>query len=40
LEEEIADVFIYLIDLSNLLGASLFDVFLAKEKENKKRFWK
>lgn len=39
-EEEIADVFIYLIDLANLLGASLFDVFLSKEKENEKRFWK
>ncbi len=39
-EEEIADVFIYLIDLANLLDASLFDVFLAKEKENEKRFWK
>lgn len=39
-EEEIADVFIYLVDLANLLGASLFDVFLAKEKENEKHFWK
>lgn len=39
-EEEIADVLIYLVDLANLLGASLFDVFLAKEKENEKRSWK
>ncbi len=38
-EEEIADVFIYLVDLANLLNASLFDVFLAKEKKNEKRFW-
>lgn len=38
-EEEIADVFIYLVDLANVLDASLFDVFLAKEKENEKRFW-
>jgi len=39
LEGELADVFIYLLDLSNLLQVSLFHAFHAKEQENEKRSW-
>lgn len=39
LEGELADVFIYLLDLSNLLEISLFHALRAKEQENEKRSW-
>jgi len=39
LEGELADVFIYLLDLSNLLHISLSHAFHAKEQENEKRSW-
>lgn len=39
LEGELADVFIYLLDLSNLLQVSLFHALHAKEQENEKRSW-
>lgn len=39
LEGELADVFIYLLDLSNLLQISLFHALHAKERENEKRSW-
>lgn len=39
-EEEIADVFNYLLHLSNTLGISLEDAFEKKEAENNKRTWK
>ncbi|HUA13391.1 MAG TPA: MazG nucleotide pyrophosphohydrolase domain-containing protein [Candidatus Sulfotelmatobacter sp.] len=38
-EEEIADVFWLLIDLSNRLGVNLAEAFEAKEKLNKSRKW-
>ncbi len=40
LKSEIADVFIYLIDLANLLQISLFHALYEKEQENEKRSWK
>ena len=40
LEDEMADVFIYLLDLANLLKISLFNSLHKKEKENDKRIWK
>lgn len=40
LEHEIADIFIYLLDLCNHLGVDLEKAFRDKEKINKKRFWK
>jgi NTP pyrophosphatase (non-canonical NTP hydrolase) len=40
LEEEIADVFIYLLDLCNLQGVDLFKAFSDKEENNEKREWK
>ena len=40
LENELADVFIYLLDLANLLKISLFDSLHKKEKENDRRIWK
>lgn len=39
LEGELADVLIYLLDLSNLLQISLFHALHAKEQENEKRSW-
>lgn len=40
LEGELADVFIYLLDLANLLNISLFHALHEKERENEKRTWK
>ncbi|MBI1984526.1 MAG: hypothetical protein HYS60_00230 [Candidatus Wildermuthbacteria bacterium] len=40
LEGELADVFIYLLDLANLLNVSLFHALHEKEQENEKRSWK
>ena len=39
LEGELADVFIYLLDLANLLNTSLFHALHEKEQENEKRSW-
>lgn len=39
LESELADVFIYLLDLANLLGVNLFRALHEKEQENEKRSW-
>lgn len=39
LEGELADVFIYLLDLANLLEISLFHALYEKEQENEKRSW-
>lgn len=39
LENELADVFIYLLDIANLMNISLFDALLEKEKENETRTW-
>ncbi len=40
LESELADVFIYLLDIANLLDISLFHALYDKEVENEKRSWK
>jgi NTP pyrophosphatase (non-canonical NTP hydrolase) len=39
LEEEIADVFIYLLEICNLTGIDLEQAFRKKEEINKKRSW-
>lgn len=39
LESEMGDVFIYLLDLANLLNIPLFRALHGKEKENEKRTW-
>lgn len=39
LEHELADIFIYLLDLSNACKIDLFQAFREKEHENNKRFW-
>lgn len=39
ISEEIADVFIYLVDLSNTLNIDLFKAFKDKEEKNLKRSW-
>ncbi len=39
IEEEMADVFIYLLDLANSCDVDLFAAFLRKEVENDKRSW-
>ncbi len=39
LEHELADVFIYLLDLSNVCKIDLFQALKEKEHENNKRFW-
>lgn len=39
LEGELADVFIYLLDLANLLEISLFHSLHQKEQENERRTW-
>ena len=40
LEEEVADVFIYLLDICNHLDVDLEKAFRDKEEINKKRSWK
>ncbi len=40
IEEELADIFIYLMHLSNILGLNLEEAFWKKEEENNKRAWK
>lgn len=40
IEEELADVFIYLLHLSNVLELNLEEAFWKKEEENNKRVWK
>lgn len=39
IEYELADVFIYLLDLANSCNVDLFSAFYKKEKKNVKRFW-
>jgi NTP pyrophosphatase (non-canonical NTP hydrolase) len=39
LDHEIADVFIYLLDICNLFGVDLEKAFRDKEEINKKRSW-
>lgn len=39
-ESEVADVFIVLISLCNVLNINIYNAFLEKEKENIKREWK
>lgn len=39
LEHELADVFIYLLDLANVCKIDLFQALKDKEQENNKRFW-
>lgn len=38
-EEELADIFNYLLHISNILGLDLEESFWKKEEENKKRKW-
>ncbi len=40
IENEAADVFIYLLDICNHLGVDLEKAFREKEEANKKRSWK
>jgi NTP pyrophosphatase (non-canonical NTP hydrolase) len=40
IEEELADIFIYLLHISNILKLDLEESFWKKEEENKKRIWK
>ena len=40
IEEELADLQIYLLHLSNILGINLEEAFWKKEDENNKRTWK
>jgi len=39
LEDELADVFIYLLDLANIYEVDLFTALKAKEQKNSKRIW-
>ena len=39
LDHEIADVFVYLLDICNYYGVDLEQAFREKEEINKKRFW-
>jgi len=39
IEQELADVFIYVLDLANSCNIDLFTAFNNKEKENARRFW-
>lgn len=39
-EQELADIFIYLLDLSNSCNIDLFTAFYKKEKINENRIWK
>ena len=38
-KHELADVFIYLLDLANVCNVDLFHAFVEKEHEENKRFW-
>lgn len=40
IEEELADVLIYLLHISNILGLDLEESLWKKEEENEKRIWK
>ncbi len=40
IEEELADVLIYILHLSNILGIDINKAFWDKEKENNNRSWK
>jgi NTP pyrophosphatase (non-canonical NTP hydrolase) len=40
IQEEIADVFIYLVDLANSLNIDLYSAFYEKEQINASRTWK
>lgn len=40
IEEEVADIFAYLLHISNILKIDLDNAFWKKEEENKKRVWK
>ncbi|ACY14224.1 MazG nucleotide pyrophosphohydrolase domain-containing protein [Haliangium ochraceum] len=40
LQDELADVFIYLLDLASGCDIDLYEAFFAKESKNHKRFWK
>src|SRR3989344_6609536 len=40
MEEELADILIYTLHLSNILGLDLEKAFWKKEEENNKRVWK
>jgi NTP pyrophosphatase (non-canonical NTP hydrolase) len=40
IEDELADILIYLLDISNKLDIDLEKAFLSKEEKNKKRTWK
>jgi len=40
LQDEAADVLIYLLDICNKLDINLMEAFLAKEQKNQKRTWK
>ena len=39
LEHELADIFIYLLDLANVCKIDLFQALKDKEQANNKRFW-
>lgn len=39
-ESEVADVFIVLLSLCNLLNIDIYDAFISKERENINRVWK
>ncbi len=39
-EEEVADVFAYLLHISNILEVDLDEAFWKKEEKNKNRIWK
>lgn len=39
-ESEVADVFVVLLSLCNVLGINIYDAFIEKEKENTQREWK
>lgn len=38
-ESEVADVFIVLLSLCNVLRIDVYETFIAKEKENTERAW-
>lgn len=40
IEEELADLLMYLLAMSNILGLDLEEAFWKKEEENSKRTWK
>ena len=40
LQDEAADVLIYLLDICNKLHIDLMEAFIAKEEKNQKRTWK